>query len=74
MAIKNKTLVDNPALRKASERAKNGNGRIHLAGLVSFCDKRPYFKSQSIKTCVLILIYLYFAIYFNFKYAFHKFH
>lgn len=35
MAVKNKTLVKNPALVAASERAIKGNGRIHLCGLVS---------------------------------------
>lgn len=35
MAVKNKTLVKNPALVAAAERAVKGNGRIHLCGLVS---------------------------------------
>lgn len=35
MAVKNKTLVQNPALKNAAERAIKGNGRIHLCGLVS---------------------------------------
>lgn len=34
MAVKNKTLVQNPALKAAAERAVKGNGRIHLCGLV----------------------------------------
>lgn len=35
MAVKNKTLTQNEALKNAAERAIKGNGRIHLAGLVS---------------------------------------
>ncbi|PIO55845.1 putative dihydrolipoyllysine-residue succinyltransferase, partial [Teladorsagia circumcincta] len=35
LSIKNDTLVKNEALVAACNRAKSGNGRIHLAGLVS---------------------------------------
>ncbi|MFH4982816.1 hypothetical protein AB6A40_009525 [Gnathostoma spinigerum] len=35
MSVEKKTLVDNPMLKNAAERAVKGNGRIHLAGLVS---------------------------------------
>ncbi|VDL72814.1 unnamed protein product [Nippostrongylus brasiliensis] len=35
LSIKDNTLVKNEALVAACERAKKGNGRIHLAGLVS---------------------------------------
>ncbi|CAB3407213.1 unnamed protein product [Caenorhabditis bovis] len=35
LAVKNNTLVTNEALKDAAQRAKSGNGRLHLAGLVS---------------------------------------
>ncbi len=35
MAIKNKKLCSQPAVQQAFERAKMGNGRLHLLGLVS---------------------------------------
>jgi 2,3-bisphosphoglycerate-independent phosphoglycerate mutase len=35
LSIKNNTLIQNPQIIASAERARNGNGRLHLLGLVS---------------------------------------
>ena len=36
MSFENRTLLQNPTFLKACDRAKNGNGRLHFLGLVSY--------------------------------------